>query len=107
MKKITIILSGIAFGLVLTAHAQTPSVNERQVIQHERIQQGAASGQLTRQETANAVHQQGHIRRAECRAKSDGKVTGRERMHLRHMQNRASRDLRRNKHDVQARRKAI
>ena len=107
MKKITIILTGIAFSFVVSAQAQTPLVDQRQSNQRERIHQGAVSGELTRQETASAIHQQGHINRAERRAKADGTVTRRERVHLRHMQNRASRDLRRNKHDVQARRRAI
>lgn len=104
MKKITAILSCIAFGLMITAKAQTPGVDQRQANQRERIHQGVTSGELTQKETANAAHHQGHIRRAERRTKADGIVTRRERAHLHHMQNRASRDLRRNKHDAQARR---
>jgi len=106
MKKLTIILSYIVFGAVYSVQGQTPGTDQRQQIQHDRIRQGVATGELTRRETANAVHHQGHIRRVERRAKSDGVVTGRERARLHHMQNRASRDLRRNKHDVQARRRA-
>ncbi|MDH4089585.1 MAG: hypothetical protein OEV74_19290 [Cyclobacteriaceae bacterium] len=106
MKKITAILSCFALGLVITVKAQTQGVDQRRANQRERIHQGVLSGELTRRETANAAHHQGHIRRAERRSKADGIVTRRERAHLHHMQNRASRDLRRNKHDAQARRNA-
>jgi len=104
MKKIVVLLSCIAFGMVLSVNAQTtPGVDQRQENQRERIQQGVASGELTRRETANAVHDQRHIRRAERRAKSDGVVTGRESARLHHKENKASRQLRRNKHDAQDR----
>lgn len=106
MKKLTLILSYLVFGAVYNAQGQIPGVDQRQQIQRDRIRQGVTTGELTRREAANAVHHQGHIRRAERRAESDGIVTGRERARLHHMQNRAGRDLRRNKHDVQARRRA-
>lgn len=106
MKKIVVLLSCIAFGMVLSVNAQTPGVNQRQENQRERIQHGVASGELTRRETAHAVQDQRHIRRAERRAKADGEVTGGERARLHHKQNKASRELRRNTHDAQARRRA-
>lgn len=106
MKKLTLILTCIVFGAVYSAKGQTPGVDQRQQIQHNRIRQGVTTGELTRRETAKAVRHQGHIRRNERRAKSDGIVTRRERARLHHMQTRASRDLRSNKHDVQARGRA-
>ena len=103
MKKIAIIVSFIVVATVLTAKAQTPRVDQRQQNQRARVYEGIASGELTHREAAHAVHQQGHIRRAERRAKADGRVTCSERARLNHLQNRASRDLRRNKHDAETR----
>lgn len=103
MKKVIALLFSIFLGLAIHANAQTPGVDQRQHNQRERIQQGVVSGELTRRETANAVHDQRHIRRAERRAEADGVVTGRERARLHHKQNKASRDLTRNKHDIQSR----
>ncbi len=106
MKKIVALLSFFALGFIITANAQTPGVNERQQNQRQRIQQGAVSGELTRRETAHARHDQRRIRRAEHTAKSDGTVTNAERARLHHMQNTASRQLSRNKHDAQDRPRA-
>lgn len=69
--------------------------------QQERITQGVASGQLTPAETARVDAQQARIEGAEAKAKSDGVVTAKERTHLTKMQNRASRTIRRQKHDAQ------
>lgn len=107
MKKIVVLLSFMAFGVIFTANAQTtPGVNQRQHNQRQRIHQGVASGELTRRETAHAARDQRHIRRAEHVAKADGNVTRRESARLHHMQNTASRQLSRNKHDAQDRPRA-
>ncbi len=83
--------------------AATPRVDQRQAQQERRIDQGVASGQLTRREAGRLEGQQARINRAEDRAKADGKVTAGERRHLTHMQNRASRHIKREKHDAQRR----
>ncbi len=106
MKKIVALFSFFAFGLIITASAQTPAVDDRQQNQRQRIQQGVASGELTRREAAHSRHDQRRIRRAEHVAKSDGTVTNGERARLHHMQNTASRQLSRNKHDAQDRPRA-
>ena len=106
MRKIVALLSFMVFGTIIAASAQTPGVNERQHNQRQRIQQGVASGELTRRETAHSVHDQRHIRKAEHIAKADGTVTNGERARLQHMQNTASRQLSRNKHDAQDRPRA-
>lgn len=79
----------------------TPRIDKREAVQQKRIAQGVNSGQLTGHEAARLEKEQGHIQAAEARAKSDGKVTARERRHLTRMQDRASRDIRRQKHDAQ------
>lgn len=104
MKKIFV----IAFLLLLVAAGKsfsqsTPVVDERQQAQRARIRQGVNSGELTRPETRKLRAEQRHIRRAERRAKADGKVTAGERVRLQRKQNKANRDIRRQKHDRQER----
>src|SRR5690349_933843 len=109
MKKIVVLLSFITFVGVFGAQAQninTPGVDQRQENQHARIQQGVASGELTRAEAARSRSDQREIRRTEKRMKADGQVTNRERARLQRKENKASRKLRRNKHDVQDRPRA-
>ena len=104
MRKLVALLIPIALTVVMQVNAQsTPRVDQRQHNQHARIRHGVASGELTRREAANAIHDQRHLRRAERRVKADGHVTRRERARLHRQQNQASRELRRNKHDVQTR----
>jgi hypothetical protein len=86
------------------AQHNTPRVDERQAHQHQRINQGAASGALTSHEAHCLGHEQRAIRRAEVHAKADGVVTAQERHHLHHMQHRASRHIAHEKHDAQMRR---
>jgi phage protein D len=102
MKKL--ILAGCFLIAFTIAHAQqTPGVDTRQQQQRTRIREGVASGELNRGEAAKLRAEQRHIRRAECRAKADGKVTPTERAKLHRKQNRAGRDIRRQKHDQQER----
>lgn len=81
--------------------ASTPGVDARQQRQEARINQGAASGALTPRETRRLHHEQRRIEHAEAHAKADGTVTPRERARLHHMQDHASRDIHRQKHDRQ------
>jgi hypothetical protein len=81
------------------AQAQTPVVNQRQRNQQARIRQGVKSGELTRGEAGRLEAQQGKIERDKMIAKSDGKVTPKERRHLRREENRASRHIYRLKHN--------
>jgi hypothetical protein len=83
------------------AAASTPKVDARQARQHARIADGAASGALTPHERRRLHNEQRAIRHAETAAKADGTVTLRERHRLDKMQDRASADVRRQKHDAQ------
>ena len=96
---ITLMLVLLTAGTALSQ--STPMADERQEAQRARIREGAASGDLTRAETAKLRAEQRHIRRSERRMKSDGVVTHRERARLHRKQNKASRDIRRQKDDVQ------
>ncbi len=78
-----------------------PRVEKRQDLQQQRIGQGAASGQLTPRETIRLEREQAGIERAQKRAEADGSVTPAERARLNKRQNKASRRIYRQKHDVQ------
>lgn len=88
------------------ADAQTARVDNRQDRQETRIEQGVASGELTRRETAGLVHQQRHINQLERRTEADGHVTGREALRVEAAQDRASQRIFRAKHDRQERPRA-
>jgi hypothetical protein len=79
----------------------TPQVDARQEKQEQRIEQGKASGELTKRETRRLERQQAHIANAEARAKADGKVTAAERARLHHKQDKASANIAVQKHDAQ------
>ncbi|MBC7887932.1 MAG: hypothetical protein H7Z13_08575 [Ferruginibacter sp.] len=67
--------------------------------QHTRIKQGVKSGELTKAETKNLVHDQKEIRQDVRIAKSDGVVTGVEKKEIRQDQRQASRKIYRKKHN--------
>jgi hypothetical protein len=93
----------IALPLVAAAGTRDPGVNQRQYNQHQRIQQGVKSGELTRGETRRLAAEQRHIRHEEARYKSDGQLTRAERGDLQHDLNRSRRHIYAEKHDVQHR----
>jgi hypothetical protein len=107
----------IALSLVavsIGAAAQTPSpkpapagieqrFDNRQTRQEQRIDQGVASGRLTPAETARLEGQQTRLAHAESRVESDGVVTRKEAIHLEKRQDKASRNIYRQKHDARPR----
>jgi hypothetical protein len=105
MKKITSFVLTLTFvlGLSAIALAKTPRVNHRQHEQQGRIRQGLRSGELTGREFFRLERQQASIQRYEWRAKRDGNVSFRERNRLDNMQDRASRNIFKQKHDRQDR----
>jgi lactam utilization protein B len=102
LRKITALGLFVVAG---TAFAQTadPVVNQRQDNQKERIQQGAASGSLSKKEAKRVRAEQRAIATEEKAYKADGKLTKAERKDLTRDQNQASRDIYRQKHDAQVR----
>lgn len=90
-----------AFAQAASAPAATPRIDQRQANQEQRIDQGIASGELNERETRRLEKEQVVINKAEDKAKADGTVTKKERVRLHKMQNHASRDIRRQKHDAQ------
>lgn len=104
IAAIAVTLSGAAFAQAPAVPMEplaTPRIDQRQVNQQKRIDQGVTSGQLTSRETARLGKREGKIAADEAKAKSDGKVTRAERRHLRREEDRASRAIYRQKHDRQ------
>jgi flagellar motility protein MotE (MotC chaperone) len=79
----------------------TPRVDQRQAKQDARIDKGVASGQLNARETRRLERQQNAIEKTEAQAKADGTVTAKERAQLHRQQDRASHNIRHQKHDRQ------
>jgi len=99
VSGVTLLMTGMAF-----AEAETPVINQRQMNQEQRIDQGIASGQLNEREANRLNKQQEHVNKMEDRAKSDGVMTKRERARIDAAQHRASRHIAREKHDRQGKR---
>jgi len=79
---------------------RTPRADTRQYAQRTRVHQGIRAGEITRREAAALSMEQRHIRRSERRMKADGEVTLRERRRLENKQDRASRHIRRTRHNA-------
>ncbi|WP_310494860.1 hypothetical protein [Dechloromonas sp.] len=93
---LSLVLPALAF-----AQANTPRVDQRQVNQEQRIDQGVASGSLTQREANRLDRGQQHVDSMENRAKSDGVVTRGERARLHQAQEVQSRRIYAQKHDRQ------
>jgi hypothetical protein len=87
--------------LPVAAQSATPRVDQRQINQETRIQQGVASGALSGKEAAKLEKGQAKVQAKEDKAKADGKVTARERAKLAKAQDRQSKRIYKEKHDKQ------
>jgi hypothetical protein len=83
------------------AGTNDPGIQKRMENQEKRIEQGVESGQLTPREAGRLEAREAKIKQDELRMKSDGELTARERARLTREQNRASRRIFRQKHDLQ------
>lgn len=108
--------AGVLLGALLTvgpAMAQNPApapgerqearVDNRQERQDSRIEQGVATGEITRREQARLNHQQNRVGRLENRVESDGQVTRKEAYRVEKAQDRSSRRIAHAKSDRQSR----
>ncbi|MCX6200061.1 MAG: hypothetical protein NTY88_12725 [Bacteroidetes bacterium] len=82
---------------------RTPGIRHQQFKEQCRIRAGVATGELTRKETMRLEMQQAKIQHDKRCAKADGVVTPQERAILRIEQERASRNIFVEKHDMQHR----
>lgn len=88
----------------LLASAQTapaPGIDQRQLNQERRIEQGESSGSLTQREANRLENGQERVQRIENRANADGVVTAGEQARLQKAENVQSRRIYRQKHDRQ------
>lgn len=107
MKKL-IVAAGIITAIIISVDVQAQDniinkTDKRQTVQRARIAEGVASGEVTRVEAKRLRTEQRVIRRTENRVEADGVVTRREQRKLTSLQNQASRDIRRQKNDIQTR----
>lgn len=88
----------LLLGLSIGTNAQTMRGKDR--LQHQRIEHGKRSGELTRGEAYRLSQQQRHMHRQYHRYKrNDGYISRNERKHLRYEQRRAGRHIYRYKHN--------
>ncbi|MGO9379786.1 MAG: hypothetical protein ACLPN1_07375 [Dissulfurispiraceae bacterium] len=106
MKKIiSMILSGSIACMVAVAPAvaanNDPGIDQREVNQQNRIEQGVQSGQLTPKETGKLEAQQARIKQREERmaSRDNGNLTANDKAKLTRQQNRASRNIYTKKHN--------
>ena len=81
--------------------AATPGIDQRQVNQEKRIDQGVKSGQLNQKEATRLEKREAKLEADKQAAKADGKVTKEERRTLNREADRDSRAIHREKHDAQ------
>jgi type II secretory pathway pseudopilin PulG len=96
-----VIMGSLLYGGIpaLAQSTNDPGIQAREQRQQQRIQQGIQSGQLTRGEANRLEAQQGRIQATDDRMQANGNLTGKERAKLTRMQNRASRNIYRKKHN--------
>ncbi|MFZ2629934.1 MAG: hypothetical protein WAX67_13775 [Rugosibacter sp.] len=87
--------------LPVMAQTNTPHIDQRQINQQHRIDQGTQSGSLTNREANHLEKSQERIQGMEDKAKGDGSVTSQERKRLQQAENVQSRHTYRQKHDRQ------
>jgi hypothetical protein len=101
IMSVALLSSAAAMAQTTPPTSNTPRVDERQANQQQRIDQGVASGQLTAQEADRLNNAQARVDTYEAKAKSDGKVTRRERANLHVMQEKQDRRIKVQKRDKQ------
>jgi len=94
---VSIISVALAFGAA--AQTATPNIDQRQASQQARIDNGKATGTLSKREASRMQAGQNKVAGMEAAAKADGKVTRRERAAITKEQNKQSRRIRTQKHD--------
>lgn len=90
-----------AISLPVMAQTSTPRIDQRQINQQQRIDQGVQSGSLTTREANHLEKAQERIQGMEDKAKADGSVTAQERKRLQQAENVQSRHIYDQKHDRQ------
>lgn len=95
----TKLILGIMLLLGLSIGANAQSLRGKDRGQHQRIEQGRRSGELTRGEAHRLSKQQRHMHRQYQRYRRDGHISRGERRHLAYEQRRANQHIYRYKHN--------
>jgi opacity protein-like surface antigen len=101
--KLVMSMAALATSLIAAAsfaQTATPVVTERQQNEAARINQGVASGELTKAEARNLRAEQRGIQAEKKAFKADGKVTAAERAQLHRDQKVASKRIYKKKHNA-------
>jgi hypothetical protein len=106
-KIIPFILMTTIMALIWCTSAWADRSNIRDYRQTQRIRQGIRSGEITRPEVQRLKNEHRHINRAYRRALADRHLNWLERQRLRKMQDHASRDIYRAKHNNIRQRHAV
>jgi len=83
-----------------TRGTNTPMIDKHEASQESRIKQGRQSGELTHHEARRLKSEQKGVDRAQTKAAADGTVTAQERAAIRKKQDKASKDIYKQKHDT-------
>ncbi|HEU0069146.1 MAG TPA: hypothetical protein VFQ26_07805 [Nitrospiraceae bacterium] len=107
MKKRLLAVSGIILFTtgVVFAENETFGIDQQQMNQEQRIDQGVTSGRLNEREVNRLNMQQEQVNKMETRAKSDAVMTEKERARIAAAQDRAARHIAHEKHDRQGKRR--
>lgn len=97
MKNKFLLIAAFLFAATTVVTAQTIRGTAKN--QTKRIVQGVKSGELTKKEAHNLVHDQREIRNDVKQAKADGTVTKAERKTIKKEQKRANREISRKKNN--------
>ena len=97
----TALIGSLLFtGAALAAGPAVQETTQRDVNQQQRIEQGLQSGQLSTKEAGQLERQQSRIDQTEARdIKRDGKLTGADQAQINRMQNNASSNIYKDKHN--------
>lgn len=86
----------------MTGAASKPvDMNAREKHQDKRIEKGMANGEISKHEAKRLKMEQRGIDRVQKRAEADGQVSDKERARIDRMQDRAGKDIKRQRHDEQ------
>lgn len=98
MKKLMLISIFLISNVFVTAQP-TPGVNLTQKNQSKKIRQGIRSGELSRKESRQLIHEQKLIQLQKKMMKADGIITKKERARLKQNQARAKANIYVKKHN--------
>src|SRR4051812_38329196 len=102
MKSARLIPAMLFSLLALPAFAQSVATEaQRDINQQQRIESGLKSGQLTTREASKLEREQARIDRTHANALKDGKLSDAEKQRIGRMQDQASRNIYKEKHDAQ------